>query len=109
MVISEQLISCPSSGFIVDTVLHSFCRPSPYSLKWRISCNLHAHYESGNTPLVLVWKDENCSQYVLDTDSKGHIPDQQQVVLELLDDGRLATLDDPSVIFGCLDSDFIQK
>lgn len=71
--------------------------------------NKHAQYESGNTPLVLVWKDENCSQYVLDTDSKGQIPDQQQVVLELLYDGRLATLDDPPVIFGCLDSDFIQK
>lgn len=39
----------------------------------------HAHYQSGNTPLVLVWKDENCSQYVIDTDNKGQIPTQQQV------------------------------
>lgn len=39
----------------------------------------HAHYQAGNTPLVLVWKDENCSQYVLDTDSQGQVPDQQQV------------------------------
>lgn len=41
----------------------------------------HAHYQAGNTPLVLVWKDEHCSQYVLDTDSKGEVPDQQQVVV----------------------------
>ncbi|GFP89291.1 snurportin-1 [Phtheirospermum japonicum] len=81
----------------------------PYVKDGLLFCNMHAHYESGNTPLVLVWKDENCSQYVLDTDSKGHIPDQQQVVLELLDDGRLATSDDPPVIFGCLDRDFVQK
>lgn len=39
----------------------------------------HAHYQTGNTPLALVWKDENCSQYVLDTDSKGQVPSQQQV------------------------------
>lgn len=39
----------------------------------------NAHYQTGNTPLALVWKDENCSQYVLDTDSKGQVPSQQQV------------------------------
>ncbi|CAI9093361.1 OLC1v1028848C1 [Oldenlandia corymbosa var. corymbosa] len=71
--------------------------------------NKHAHYQLGNTPLALVWKDEKCSQYVIDTDSKGEIPNQQQLVLELLDDGRLATSDDPAIIFGCLTGDFIQK
>ncbi|KAG6403756.1 hypothetical protein SASPL_135987 [Salvia splendens] len=69
----------------------------------------HAHYESGNTPLVLVWKDESCSQYVLDTESNGKISNQQQRVLELLDDGRLATFDDPPVILGCLGNDFVEK
>ena len=39
----------------------------------------HAHYESGITPLTLVWKDEACSQYVLDTDSEGHVPAEQHV------------------------------
>ena len=32
-----------------------------------------------------------------------------QVVLELQDDGNLTTSDDPPVVFGCLDGDFIQK
>ncbi|XVF08705.1 hypothetical protein REPUB_Repub07fG0026500 [Reevesia pubescens] len=71
--------------------------------------NKHAHYQTGNTPLVLVWKDENCSQYVIDTDGKGEIPSQQQVVLELQDDGKLVTSDDPPVLFGCLDGDIIEK
>lgn len=39
----------------------------------------HAHYQTGNTPLALVWKDEHCSQYFLDTDSKGEVPALQQV------------------------------
>ncbi|KAL9672642.1 hypothetical protein QQ045_028894 [Rhodiola kirilowii] len=58
---------------------------------------------------ILVWKDENFSQYVIDTDSNGHVPIQQQVVLELQEDGKLTTSDDPPVVFGSLDGDFIQK
>ncbi|OVA17506.1 hypothetical protein BVC80_1837g332 [Macleaya cordata] len=71
--------------------------------------NKHAHYQTGNTPLALVWKDENCSQYVLDTDSKGQVPAQQQVVLELQEDGKLTTSDDPPVAFGFLDNEFVEK
>lgn len=71
--------------------------------------NKNAHYQTGNTPLALVWKDENCSQYVVDTDSKGQVPHQQQVVLELQVDGKLSTSDDPPVVFGFLSGDFIQK
>ncbi|KAL1541300.1 snurportin-1-like [Salvia divinorum] len=78
------------------SMLHHFPSALPNN-----SCR-HAHYESENTPLVLVWKDESCSQYVLDTDSNGEIPNQQQVMLELLDNGKLAALDHPPVIFGCL-------
>ncbi|KAL0925388.1 hypothetical protein M5K25_003714 [Dendrobium thyrsiflorum] len=71
--------------------------------------NRHAHYQTGNTPLALVWKDELCSQYVLDTDSQGHVPAEQQVVLELQDDGKLITSDDPPIVFGCLEREIIQK
>lgn len=81
----------------------------PYGKDGLLLYNKHAHYQIGNTPLALVWKDENCSQYVLDTDSKGQVPSQQQVVLELQDDGKLTTSDDPPVVFGCLDGEFLQK
>ncbi|KAM3396508.1 snurportin-1 [Capsicum galapagoense] len=81
----------------------------PYVKDGLLFYNKHAHYQTGNTPLALVWKDENCSQYVIDTDNKGQVPSQQQVVLELLDDGRLATSDDPPVIVGCLLGEFVQK
>lgn len=81
----------------------------PYAKDGLLFYNKHAHYQTGNTPLALVWKDEFCSQYVLDTDSKGQVPDQQQVVLELQDDGKLTTSDDPPAVFGCADGDFLQK
>jgi len=33
----------------------------------------------------------------------------KQVVLELQEDGKLTTSDDPPVVFGCLDGSFIQQ
>ncbi|KAF3964551.1 hypothetical protein CMV_011166 [Castanea mollissima] len=81
----------------------------PYVKDGLLFYNKHAHYQTGNTPLALVWKDENCSQYVIDTDSKGQVPSQQQVVLELQDNGNLSTSDDPPVVFGCLDQAFIEQ
>ncbi|KAJ9568263.1 hypothetical protein OSB04_004229 [Centaurea solstitialis] len=81
----------------------------PYVKDGLLFYNKHAHYQTGNTPLVLVWKDETCSQYVIDTDNKGQVPNQQQVVLELQDNGQLVTSDDPPVVLGCLNAVFIQE
>ncbi|KAL6996970.1 hypothetical protein U1Q18_007093 [Sarracenia purpurea var. burkii] len=90
--------------------LHTaYSGPAPYAKDGLLFYNKHAHYQTGNTPLALVWKDENCSQYVIDTDNKGQVPNQQQVVLELQDDVKLTTSDDPPVLFGCLDMDFAHK
>ncbi|RAL53467.1 unnamed protein product [Cuscuta campestris] len=101
---SVLVYNCDQEG------LHSaYTGPVPYAKDGLLFINKQAHYQTGNTPLALVWKDEKCSQYVIDTDNKGEIPTEQQVVLELLDGGKLATSDDPPVIFGCLNGEFIQK
>ncbi|KAF5730948.1 hypothetical protein HS088_TW19G00551 [Tripterygium wilfordii] len=81
----------------------------PYVKDGLLFYNKHAHYQMGNTPLALVWKDDKCSQYVIDTNSDGQVPNQQQAVLDLQDDGKLTTSDDPPVVFGCLDGEMIQK
>ncbi|XP_057480600.1 uncharacterized protein LOC130767674 [Actinidia eriantha] len=96
--------NCDQAGLHI-----AYTGPVPFVKDGLLFYNKHAHYQTGNTPLALVWKDENCSQYVIDTDSKGQVPHQQQVVLELQDDGKLTTSDDPHVVFGCLDMDFMQK
>ncbi|XP_059444969.1 uncharacterized protein LOC132176706 [Corylus avellana] len=96
--------NCDQSGLSA-----AYTEPVPYVKDGLLFYNKHAHYQTGNTPLALVWKDENCSQYVIDTDSKGQVPSQQQVVLELQDNGNLTTSDEPHVVFGCLDGDFMQK
>ncbi|KAJ4835220.1 hypothetical protein Tsubulata_021047 [Turnera subulata] len=96
--------NCDQSGLYA-----AYSGATPYVKDGLLFCNKHAHYQTGNTPLALVWKDQNCSQYVIDTDNKGQVPAQQQVVLELQNDGQLITSDDPPVSFGCVDSEFIQK
>ncbi|KAB1199901.1 Snurportin-1 [Morella rubra] len=99
-----QVYNCDQAGLSA-----AYTGAVPYVKDGLIFYNKHAHYQTGNTPLALVWKDENCSQYVIDTDSKGQIPSQQQVVLELQDNGNLTTSDDPPVVFGFLDEGFVQK
>lgn len=101
---SVPVYNCDQSG-----LLSAYTGQAPYVKDGLLFYNKHAHYQTGNTPLTLVWKDDKCSQYVIDTDSKGEIPSKQQVVLELQSDGKLTTSDDPPVVFGCLDQDFIQK
>uniref|UniRef100_A0A251THP7 Snurportin-1 n=1 Tax=Helianthus annuus TaxID=4232 RepID=A0A251THP7_HELAN len=63
----------------------------PYLKDGLLFYNKHADYQMGNTSPVLVWKDESCSQYVIGIDNKGQVPNQQQVVLELQDNGQLVT------------------
>ncbi|CAO2826983.1 unnamed protein product [Amaranthus hypochondriacus] len=96
--------NCDQNG-----LLSAYTGQVPYVKDGLLFYNKHAQYQAGNTPLTLVWKDENCSQYVIDTDHKGEVPSKQQVVLELQNDGKVTTSDDPPVVFGCLDQDFQQK
>eukprot|EP01018_Ginkgo_biloba_P035149 Gb_30822 [translate_table: standard] len=83
--------------------------PLPYVKDGLLFCNRQAHYILGLTPLSLVWKDENCSQYFLDTDKKGIVPTCQQVVLELQEDGTVGTADEPPVILGSMPQQFLQQ
>lgn len=68
----------------------------------------HAHYTPGLTPLVLLWKDAQCSPYLLDTDANGVVPPQQQLVLEYRTDGTLGTGDTPPTVMGRLPDSFVQ-
>ncbi|KAJ4798299.1 Snurportin-1 [Rhynchospora pubera] len=99
-----QIYECNLAGLQA-----SYSGQVPYVKDGLLFFNKHAHYQAGNTPLALVWKDNVCSQYVLDTDSKGQIPSQQQVVLELQNDGNLTTSDDPPVALGSLSRDLIAQ
>lgn len=74
---------CTSTARDIHTLITQFLYNVsliyPFLLFLPLSYLRNAHYQTGNTPLVLVWKDENCSQYVIDTDSTGQVPSQQQV------------------------------
>ncbi|EMS59538.1 hypothetical protein TRIUR3_16757 [Triticum urartu] len=93
----------------LDGLQTAYSGSTPYVKDGLLFYNRHAHYQAGITPLTLVWKDNTCSQYLLDTDSEGQVPTEQHVVLELQEDGKLVTSDDPPIAFGSLDNEFIQK
>lgn len=68
-----------------------------------------SHYFPGQSPLFVLWKDAQCSRYLLDTDSKGQPLDRQQLTLQLLMDGTVATSDEPPVVLGQLPANFPDK
>jgi hypothetical protein len=60
--------------YIIDMICwrgYSSRLTTPYVKDGLSFYNKHAHYQAGITPLALVWKHRACSQYVIDTDSKG--------------------------------------
>lgn len=68
-----------------------------------------ALYEPGATPLALLWKDADCSRYLLDTDADGLVPEQQQIILQWQADGNVCTQDDPPVVLGRMPDSFAQN
>jgi snurportin-1 len=93
----------------VPSLQEVYSGPVPFERDGILFYNRHALYKPGVTLLVLVWKDAQCSQYLLDTDSHGNVPAYQQVVLELNSDGSVVTSDDPPVILGTLAPEFLQQ
>ncbi|XP_057820436.2 uncharacterized protein LOC131033277 isoform X2 [Cryptomeria japonica] len=87
----------------------AYSGPLPYVRDGLLFSNRHAHYELGLSPLSLVWKDENCSQYFLDTDKMGVVPTHQHIVLELKEDGTVGTIDDPPVILASMPAQFVAQ
>ncbi|GBF92905.1 hypothetical protein Rsub_05741 [Raphidocelis subcapitata] len=64
-------------------------------------------YSPGHSPLALLWKDEGCSRYLLDTDTDGIVPPRQAVVLAYRADGTVATADEPPVVLGRMPADWV--
>ncbi|KAH7430545.1 hypothetical protein KP509_08G003400 [Ceratopteris richardii] len=81
----------------------------PFERDGCLFLNRHAHYVLGVTPLALLWKDPVSSRYHVDTDRIGNVPAYQQIVLELQDDGTVATCDQPGVVLGSMPQDFLLK
>ncbi|KAJ7530257.1 hypothetical protein O6H91_15G086700 [Diphasiastrum complanatum] len=87
----------------------AYCGPTSFQRDGVLLYNRHAHYVLGITPLALLWKDADCSQFPLDTDSKGHVPAHQQVVLRLQSDGTVVTGDDRPVVLGIMPEQFLSQ
>jgi snurportin-1 len=106
----SQGLSCcyHSSAIAHDSPLAQFCSLGfiPDGLSF---IHKESHYHFGQSPLFVLWKDAHCSRYLLDTDSQGKALEQQQLKLQLLMDGTVATSDEPPVILGQLPASFLEK
>ena len=83
--------------------------PCPFQRDGCLFLHSQGLYTIGVSPLALVWKDEQCSRYFLDTDADGVVPRQQQLTLAWQMDGTLATEDDPPVVLARMPAGFGQS
>ncbi len=60
----------------------------------------------GLPPLALLWKDPECSQYFIDTDANGIVPQHQNLILQYSEEGSVCTADNPPVSLGGLPKSF---
>lgn len=71
--------------------------------------NKEAHYDLGQSPLALVWKDAHVSRYFLDTDAAGVVPEWQHIVLQFLDSVHVATGDVPPIVVCTVPHDVLRE
>eukprot|EP00850_Spirogloea_muscicola_P012292 SM000079S22410 [mRNA] locus=s79:78003:79786:- [translate_table: standard] len=92
-----------------DGLWAAYAGPVPYARDGLLLYNRQAHYSLGLTPLALLWKDNQCSRFFIDTDAEGDVPQRQQVVLELQPDGTVTTSDDPPVVLATMPKAFLEQ
>ena len=87
----------------------AYSGPVPFTRDGLLLLAKEGHFDLGPTPLALVWKDAACSQYVIDTDAAGRVPQWQHVILRYLDAGQCGTADDPPAVLTTLPPHTSQK
>ncbi|KAL3143993.1 hypothetical protein ABBQ32_003801 [Trebouxia sp. C0010 RCD-2024] len=88
---------------------HAYSSPVPFQRDGLYFLHKEGHYSLDSTPLAVLWKDEACSQYCIDTDANGVVPENQGITLEYRMDQTVATADTPPVVLGRMPAPFVQS
>jgi len=104
-----RFLPAPVYAADVEGLRTAYAAPLPFARDGLQLLHRRGPYVLGPTPLVLLWKDANCSRYFVDTDVDGNVPERQQVVLRLLPGAAVGTSDDPPLILGRIPQDFLEK
>mmetsp|Transcript_37205 Transcript_37205/g.71346 ORF Transcript_37205/g.71346 Transcript_37205/m.71346 type:complete len:446 (+) Transcript_37205:164-1501(+) len=103
-----RLVPLPAYECTPEGLQAAYQSPVPYIRGGLTFYNKEGHYTLGPTPLIMVWKDAQCSRYFIDTDKDGVVLPQQRAVLRYTADGSLVTGDDPPVVMANLPASFVQ-
>jgi snurportin-1 len=89
----------------------AYSDPVPFTRDGLYFIHRRTHYSPGQTPLALTWKDAVSSRFFINTDAKGVIHPEQQIVLQYLNVPRrgVCTGDEPAIPLGTMPEQFIEK
>ena len=62
---------------IAEGLQSAYSAPVPFVRDGLYLLHKEGHYSLASTPLAVLWKDSNCSQYFVDTDADGVVPEYQ--------------------------------
>ena len=82
--------------------------PHPHGRDGVVLSHREGHYELGPTDLTLLWKDRECSSYLVDTDERGNEPDTQTATLRFrASDAACVTRDTPPAALATMPQSFV--
>ena len=71
------LAGCKPACLSTGALQEAYTGPVPFQRDGLMFLHKEGHYSLDSTPLALLWKDAHCSQYLLETEGDGTVPDQQ--------------------------------
>ena len=87
-IVPLEVFPCTPSGLAA-----AYSGPAvPFNRDGLLFYHKKGFYEPGISPVAMIWKDENCSKYVINTSNKPD-DDAQRVVLLVDEKGALVTLE----------------
>ena len=74
-----ETLSLPIVTMLCDAegLHHAYSSPVPFQRDGLYFLHKEGHYSLDTTPLAVLWKDEACSPYIIDTDANGVVPEHQ--------------------------------
>ncbi|KAL4524404.1 hypothetical protein Ndes2437B_g05176 [Nannochloris sp. 'desiccata'] len=107
----KQCVPLPAYPATPSGIQAAYSDPVTFTRDGLYFIHRRTQYSPGQTPLALTWKDAASSRFFIDTDAKGVVHPEQQVVLQYahVPSRGVCTGDEPAIPLGTMPEQFVEK